>query len=49
LKWLRLPRTTWPVITAISTALAVATTVPAHQPTRRKRGSSEIIQASDRQ
>ncbi len=49
LKWLRFPRTTCPVMITISTRLASATTVPAHQPTRRPPGSSDSIQARERQ
>lgn len=35
-------------MSTISPTLATATTVPAHQPTLRPRGSSESIQASER-
>ncbi len=45
LKWLRLPRTTCPTMIAISNTLAATTTVPAHQPVRCRRVSSECIQA----
>lgn len=48
LKWLCLPRITWRTMRTISPALATVITVPAHQPTRRPRGSNESIQASDR-
>ena len=49
LKWLRFPRTVCPVMITLSTRLVSATTVPAHQPTRRPRGRSASIQARERQ
>ncbi|GGZ48165.1 hypothetical protein GCM10010371_04470 [Streptomyces subrutilus] len=45
LKWLRLPRTAWPVITAISATAPTTTTMPAHQPVLRHRVGSEYVQA----
>src|SRR4051794_28231993 len=45
LKWLVVPRSTWPTMTTISITLAATTTVAAHSAARLRRGSRESIHA----